>query len=77
MDFELEAGGTRTLTAGFDAGILRNGGGNGVGKLFREPVHDVIHTETSSPPPGLKNRGVLPESIRRPSEAAVIGRQKL
>ena len=39
-------------------GILGNGGSNGVGQLTCHPVHDVIHSGTSSPPPELGNRGV-------------------
>ena len=38
----------RLGAAGLDLGVLGNGGSDRVGQLFREPVHDVIHSCSSS-----------------------------
>ena len=45
--------------AGFDLRILGDRSGNRVGQLFREPVHDVIHSCSSSPAAG-PGSGALP-----------------
>ena len=71
---QFESCGARALPARFDAGIFCDSGGNGVGELSGHPVHDVIHSGTSSPPPELGRRGVSPtQSI--PGRAAETERQ--
>ena len=51
------------------------GGSNGVGELSGHPIHDVIHSGTSSPPPELGHRGRLPD-MSYPERAAETERQK-
>ena len=51
-DAHVEPGLPRLGAAGFDLRVLGNGSGNRVGQLFREPVHDVIHSCSSSPAAG-------------------------
>ena len=71
----LEPCGAGALAARLDSGIFGDGGGNGVGQLSCDPVHDVIHSGTSSPPPELGRRGVSPTRSCTPARAAEIGRQ--
>ena len=52
-DFHLEARSARLLAARFDLRILRDRGGNRVGQLSCEPVHDVVHLWFLLAPPEL------------------------
>ena len=60
--FHLESGSPGALPAGFDSGILGDGGGNGVREFSGQPVHDVVHFRTSSAPPELGYPGRLPST---------------
>ena len=77
-DAHVEPGFAGPRTARFDLRILSNSSGNRVGQLFREPVHDVIHSCSSYHPPPGRDPGRLPiRTCSGRGGVAGIGRQSV
>ena len=74
-DFHFVARGTCAFATRFNLWAFGHCGGNGVGQLASEPVHDVIHATPSCLPPGRVTGGHGPTTL--PLRAGGVRRRKV